>query len=66
MKNVRAKARAGVRELILDHQRLDVLEHLLEQLVHATKPHIPSELMVQLEQMPKPRTHKSKFSISPD
>ncbi len=66
MKNLRAKARAGLRELIVDHQRLDVLEHLLEQLVVATKPHIPSELMVQLEQMPRTKTHRNKYCITPD
>jgi hypothetical protein len=66
MKNIRSKMRASVRELLQDHQRVDVLEHLLEQLVVATKLHIPSELMVQLEQLPRGRAHRDKYTIVPD
>ncbi len=66
MKNIRNRVRSGVRELLLDHQRLDVLEHLLEQLVAATQPHIPSELMAQIEHMPHSKSHRDKYTIVPD
>ncbi|MBI3231408.1 MAG: hypothetical protein HYZ45_14955 [Burkholderiales bacterium] len=66
MKSIRAKARAGMRNLLVDHERLDQLEHLLEQLVTATRPHIPSELVLQLEQISHAKAQRKPYTIVPD